>query len=219
MKIGIDFHGTIANEIPERILFFRERGIEITPENCNRRTLKAILGEEEGTKLWNEAANYVCENPEVYERIEPFLGTKEFLEELRNKGHRIVVITSSTYVTRANVENFLKEHEIPFDNLFSTGLEFVNGKRIHRRPKDYLVKKFGIDVLIDDTYWFLTPLSGNGKLLLYMRRPYNLDLNPKENDIISINGWDDARDRIRDYEEAKKAMQASHQAVENYLNT
>jgi len=95
----------------------------------------------------------------VFGHREPFEHTVETLERLREKGHRLHIITSRSFGTRShhNTSDWLERHRVPFDSLV-----FSDHKTIIRP-----------DVMVDDYEKNFRAFMDLGIPCLLYDRPWN----------------------------------------------
>lgn len=120
--------------------------------------------------------------PELYQNISPISGAKEGVEDLRNKGYRIIFITTPTKLTFGTKYFWLKQ----------PGFLKSDKEYIETFDKSILA----VDILIDDKFENVKNCKGIG--ILY-NKPWNISYNyPKE---LRANNWKDVIKIVKKIEE------------------
>jgi len=118
------------------------------------------------------------------------------LSLLRRAGHKVIIVTTVNPVNSRWIYAFLKKYGIPFDHLVCVPYDKSNIE-IKKYSKKYIITKLKLDVLIDDLYRNLDPLSGSGVLLYFFSQPWNAKVEITKQDIERVSGWLDVYGRIQ----------------------
>ena len=143
MNIGIDIDNTLCNNY-ERVLNWSEiYNCSINGSNnkkdLNTLEMKDVFGwtQEQENEFWTRYIDVIAYNLD----LRPFV--KEVIDELRNEGHKIYLITSRINKLYPNILNitdeYIKKHNILCDNVI---FEAIN--------KLDVCKKNNISILVDD---------------------------------------------------------------------
>ncbi len=101
-----------------------------------------------------------AEHQNMYRTLQPFPNAKDTLEDLKNYGFNIRVVTARGIESTQDTRQWLQTHRIPFDELIALG-------------NDEKQRVQGIDVYIDDSPRVLANLIQGQKRMVVMNHPYN----------------------------------------------
>ncbi len=192
MLIGVDFDNVIADGTIQKIIFAKEvYGVDLKPQETSKNTCLAKFDRiryvaQDGASLSGEALYkymmvQLCQTDRMLNyQVVPYC--KEALSALIADGHRICVVTSRKQGPESGyARKFVRMHNIPCHNFFRTGSEDKLG----------FLGRWKFEVLIDDTYTKLVPLSGTGIIPLFFTTPQNVHIKVDRPDIIRVKNWKD----------------------------
>lgn len=187
MKIGIDIDNTITNTLPILKQYCKKYNEEVVKRNLQMH--------EEGYASYNlydwtkeENADF-CEKylEEVVLQAKVKEQAKEVIENLKEEGHSIIIMTSrikpmfkTPYET---TERFLKEKGIRYDTLLVGSLD-----------KNQLCIENGIDIMIEDETHHILPIAKRIPVIVF-EEIYNKDC--KGNNIIKVTNWNEVYEVIQ----------------------
>jgi uncharacterized HAD superfamily protein len=134
--IGLDLDNTLA-EASIITLAAKEVGLEeysdYTPRDWTSSTFPVILRDRINEMYISN--KYMCDNLKIIK------GSKELIKKLKNKGHKLIIITARYYKLEKKTRSFIKKNFPEIDEIY-----FVDPYE----TKKGLFKKFKLDFWIDD---------------------------------------------------------------------
>ena len=196
MNIGIDIDNVISNF--NEVL--KEEFLKHDKELRNTGIVNPNLHMTQGMFDWSEDEiwGFYLKNIErIAKNLEVKPGAKEYIDKLKEDGHRIVIITgrdNGEYTEPFNMtEKWLKEKEIKYDKLILTNV-YTN-----RLAKVEICFENNIDIMIDDSKHNCRASMENNITTLLMDTPYNRT----EKDMIRVNNWKEIYEFIKNYKREK----------------
>ena len=196
MNIGIDIDNVISNF--NEVL--KEEFLKHDKELRNTGIVNSNLHMTQGMFDWSEDEiwGFYLKNIErIAKNLEVKPGAKEYIDKLKEDGHRIVIITgrdNGEYTDPFNMtEKWLKEKEIKYDKLILTNV-YTN-----RLAKVEICFENNIDIMIDDSKHNCRASMENNITTLLMDTPYNRT----EKDMIRVNNWKEIYEFIKNYKREK----------------
>lgn len=120
-----------------------------------------------------------------YRHLKLLPGALEGLKKIHAAGHKIYYITNRPLYALADTISCLEEHGFPQrENLHFAGGPQGKG---HKAP---LIKKFGVDVFIDDSPRTLVELTANTRATVYCRN-YKFNEHLDDTFFTRVNNWDE----------------------------
>jgi len=115
-----------------------------------------------------------------YRHLDVLPGTKDALQKIVDAGHDIYYITNRPLYARQDTIDCLEEHEFPFRE----NLHFAKG------AKGPLIKKFAVDVFIDDSPRTLVEVTVDTRATIYCRNyPFNSHID--DTWLTRVDSWDE----------------------------
>ena len=150
--------------------YFKEYGLIDGTYHKDEKLNKTIQAD-----LW-----MIANSPEFQFKASPFIGAKKVLSSLKKVGHKIFFITSRPKANEYFTFEWLKHHDISFDELHLVG---------HSEEKGTYGHKLNLDMFVDDLEKHLISMSTHKKIwkkgLLLFDRPWNAN-NTRFN---RVKGW------------------------------
>lgn len=193
MNIGIDIDDTISNTF-ETFLPYMQKFVEQDLNrkldlNLSSRTdyynimEKYNLSEEEARTFW---VNYYVE---ILESVKPRKSSVEVINYLKEKGHKILLITArfddGIVDVKAITEKWLEQNKINYDKLI-----------INSHNKLETAKEEKIDIFIDDSIRNCEMVS-SGNIKAYMFSTQNNSYYENEN-IEKVISWNELYEKIKE---------------------
>lgn len=212
MRIGVDFDGVLSNMSEQKIKYAQQFwGIRLTPAMCTTSIAKDIVtqiipGFGNGfisKQRWDGKAEYthlvrLLEAGPAILNGYPEPDAAKCLGELISEGHKIIIITTLEPENNKWAEAFLNKYNIPYTHLVCVPYKKGNPEEKDQKyTKKVVMSTLKMDVLIDDTYQNLEPLTGFKILLFLFTQPWNKDIKISKQDIIRVFGWTDVANKIR----------------------
>lgn len=120
------------------------------------------------------------QNDEFWKTVKPFDGAAEYLQRLKDDGHKVLIVTTSDYRTlRSKMDNVLFRYFPMFtwnDVIITAHKQIVNG-----------------DVLVDDG---VHNLIGGSYEKLLMDAPHNRRFDAEANGMTRVTSWSEAYTKI-----------------------
>lgn len=137
-------------------------------------------------KIVEDLKDTVRFDPELYLSVKPIKGAREVLQKFKRNGHEIHFISGRATQLQPATFKWLRENEIPFDNLILTG-----GKD---EQKGGFGRKYNLDMFVDDIVFHLESMLWYKKRwrkgLLLFDKPWN-DLGHDASKFIRVYNWRD----------------------------
>ena len=195
MVIGLDFDGVLTDLASfiyvEGERFARENNIPIKINEDGISSLEYYGWTDQ------DDINFWATNMLKYTKfVSPKKDVSRVLHKLKEKGHRLVIITARYYCdqdnekgreTREISENWLKENDIPFDEI-----HYVGGA-----SKVQTVLDCGIDVFVDDSIMNLEQISTVVPVVCFSEK-YNK--NYQNQNMKRISSWEEIFEYIEQLE-------------------
>ena len=190
MRIGIDIDGVLTDEhrfvLDYGTKYFSEKKIKYKIHNDIYDSENIFeVTEKQYDEFWNKFIFYYSENIP----IRPF--ASEVINNLKNAGNDIYIITSRSFTTyenkyKAKMQNIVKEwldkNNVVYDEL------------IFSRNKADICKEKNIDIIIEDKPDNISLISKD-RLVICYDHPYNNKLT--NSNIIRCYSWYDIYDKIK----------------------
>lgn len=110
----------------------------------------------------------VANDPDFQFQAEPVEGAREVLQKFKRVGHKLYFITARPKQNQPATFKWLRQNDIPFDNLILAG---------HSEPKGVYGLKFKLDMYVDDLEKHLESMWAYKKRwrkgLILLDRPWN----------------------------------------------
>jgi len=136
---------------------------------------------------WEEVDRFMEEKAEeVFRKVKPHRGSREFVRFLQEAGFTVHLITARFPCYDKVTREWLACHGFRPD-----GLWFTDGKGA-------LCKELGIELFVDDCYENCLDVRNHGVTALLMTAPHNLD-RPEEKGIYRVSSWEDIKACVLEY--------------------
>ena len=197
MKIGIDIDNVISNfneqlleEYKKHDKELRNTGIINEKAEYIRKNMFDWTDDEE-KEFYNSNIEKIVKNLKVID------GAKEYIEKLKNDGHKIYIITgrdNGEYTDPYNMtKEWLEKSGIYYDKLILT-----NAYKNQENGKTKKCLENDIDIMIDDSVHICQDCIENSITTLLMDTPYN-----KNVDIQRVYNWKEIYDFVNEYKKEK----------------
>lgn len=175
MIIGIDCDEVLAETL-DQILetpFFKEKNIHRTDIHSYdlRENKQLPITVEEGIDLFF----WFFESKE-FRNTKPVIGAKEKLQEWKNQGHTLVVITGRPLAFKEKTIEWINQY---FPNIFDDYL-FAGAYTDQEISKSELCKQRGIEVVVEDNLMFVKDLSQHHIPCFLIDKPRNKSYTSQE---------------------------------------
>ncbi len=188
MRIGVDYDGVISDSSYEKIRLAKSLyNKSLTPEDCTTSKAAPILdpnGKEKYRALYKS-----LESGPGSLRCELVKNSATVLKYFIKAGYRVVIITTLDKEDAGWARKFLHMHSVPYHHFVCVPVN-RNDPGLQKYPKKYVIRRLKIDVMIDDSYENLEPLSGYNKRLFLLDQPWNRHIKIGHSDIIRAS-WDE----------------------------
>ena len=184
MNIGIDIDGTLTDEhgymIKKALEYIKRENLNFKIEDESQYYTIDVFnwGEKHENEFWDEYIFDYAKNIKVYDDV------VRVIKKLK-ENNKIIIITSRGFTTentengkimRSLVEKWLKDNEIPYD-------EIIYAK--HGKVEE--CKKSKLDVIIEDSAYNMECLKGIVKNIICFDAPYNKDVT----NVIRCKNWNE----------------------------
>jgi hypothetical protein len=178
MKIGLDFHGIVVDSHGLKSTLLKEIfGADVSVGDCRKATQKPRG--KEVYKQYCYVQRLIYETKAYHRRLEPTPGALQGIRELRELGHELVIVTSSSPQAAALGRQWLDTHELDIP-LIASG----------RWPsKTRVVRKLKLDALVEDDLPKLKLVMGIVSRLYLLRQPHNLSIVDAGPNIVIAESW------------------------------
>lgn len=192
MNFGIDIDDTISNTY-ETMLPYLEKYMNnvLNKEFNNLPTKIDYYNLEKKYGITNEEEDDFWENNfvEIIENVIPKKSSLDVLKKIKEKDHKLILITARFEVPGANIvgitKNWLKENGIEYDKLI-----------VNSQNKLEIAQNENIDIFLDDSIRNCEMVS-SGNIKTFMIKTQNNEFY--ENDkIIKVNSWDEFYEKIKE---------------------
>ncbi len=170
MRIGIDIDNVIANTYNDLYPFFHEyMGRIISPHQ-----VVEIMRKH---KIRMIGYFYTAWKKQVMPSVSLIKGAVETIQTWYNQ-HQIILVTSRSFIFRRQTQRWLKEHNIPFNEL-----HYAKETTKHSKASQ-------CDLFIEDNFEECEVLADHCKQVLMLDYPWNQKETKKSN-IIRVKNWDE----------------------------
>ncbi len=119
----------------------------------------------------------------IFSSVPPYREAIDFLKNLKNQGHKIILITARHEEFRETTEKWLNRNNIPYDKLY------------HDEDKAPLALNENLKIFIDDHLDNVKEIKSAGIPALLFTRDHNL--NATENEYTArVDNWQDIKEYI-----------------------
>lgn len=182
-NFGIDIDGVLTDEGPDensiwqqKLNEFLDREISLKENTYDLRKAFAISDQE--------LNNFIEQKiKDVYNSVEPVAKAKEILKQLSKAGHRLILITARGAEHRSLTEKWLKNNNIPFDELH------------HAKAKAPIAVKKEIDLFIDDKQENALEVASENIPVILVSKYHNNNFQGHKQ-ITKVNNWDEIKENI-----------------------
>lgn len=183
LNLGIDIDGVLTDEGPhtdsvwqKNISSYLDRKIELQEFTYN---LQQAFGLTE-----DELIGFIEKKlPDVYKNAVPAAEAASTLLNLKEQGHKLILITARDKKFRHLTENWLAENKIPYHELY------------HEHDKAPLALTKNIDLFIDDNKENALSLAAAGIPVLLVNQYHNFDFKTTAK-IKRVNNWSEITKQI-----------------------
>lgn len=194
VQIAIDLDSVLAQTVPAMLrLFNQEFGTAYTKEVVSDYEFWKVvpeLREMKVSKAKDKFYRLLDKAWEDWQSIEPEPGAVEAMQRLADEGHEIDIVTGRETTPREVLEQWLRWHRIPYNNLIVVG-----GKQQERKTGEQKAD-MPYDVFIDDNPFQVGTMANYpDKTLLLFTQPWNRNYPLTEN-VIRVYGWPDALHKL-----------------------
>lgn len=188
LKIGLDIDGVVADSFP----VFREElnkhyGKDVT--KIDHHDISKVYD-----VAWDELSIFFDENMErMFSAAKPMKGSVKGILSLLEEGHEVIFVTARKNGAEEEVTlKWFERYEIPRDKgIFTGGLS-----------KTSAVRKYGIDIFVDDFLTNVLEIASLGIPVLLLDAPYNQGVLPEG--IIRCHSWEDILFHIEQFSKKKR---------------
>lgn len=172
MNIGLDIDDTMTNS-SELMIKYAKKYFNTTDEEVINKLLHTKMSKEEVFDFYNQ---YL---PELMGKYELKENVKEVIDNLRIKGHKIIIITARGRTIKKGLEEitkkYLKKHKIEVDDMIFGEVD-----------KAAICLENNIDIMIDDSIAILEKVKASGiKPLLFS----SISNQTSDTNIDRVNNW------------------------------
>ena len=203
LNLGFDLDEVIVNLTDELEKYLEVKyNIYWPAEYFNQYGLTDCVyhSDEEFNKVIQKDLCREVNSPEFQLVAKPFNGAKKALQLFKNVGHKIYLITARPKRNEASTKQWLKQNNIPFDELIV--LE-------HDEEKGMYGNQLELDMFVDDLEKHLISMSTHKKIwkkgLLLFDRPWNTN-NTRFN---RVKGWKEIINHVKDIKYDTKSFEMS----------
>ena len=173
MRLGFDIDEVIADLTSVMEDYIRNNyGVEWPKEcflNYGFNKCRFHADEELNNRITEDMLSLV-DDASFQASAEPVSDAVEVLQKLKRSGHKLFLISSRPKQNQPKTFRWLRNHEIPFDELVLMG---------HNTEKGFLGRRFNLDMYVDDLPKHLESMyrfkKNWRKSLLLFDRPWNID--------------------------------------------
>ncbi len=178
MKIGLDFHGIVVDSHGLKSTLLKEIfGVDVSVGDCRR-----VTQQPRGKEVYKQYCNVqrlIYETKAYHRRLEPTPGAPQGIRELRELGHELVIVTSSSPQAAALGRQWLDTHGLDIP-LIASG----------RWPsKTRVVRKLKLEALVEDDLPKLKRVMGIVPRLYLLRQPHNRSIVDAGPNIVIAESW------------------------------
>ncbi|MDD4151537.1 MAG: HAD hydrolase-like protein [Candidatus Gracilibacteria bacterium] len=192
LKIGVDLDETLCYTIRHLLEYHKLTigNILLEEKHISDYYIYKIPGislktQEEAVKIFREIYYNDFEKFE----INPIEGAKEKLEELKNKGLNLNIVTARDgHLFGEYTDLWLKKY---FPEIFSKIHHANNSGKFGKViPKSELCKENGIEIMIEDNMDYALELAYNGIKTFLLEKAWNYKRPENHRNIIKVEGWE-----------------------------
>lgn len=182
-NFGIDIDGVLTDEGPDHNSIWQQKmneffDREITLKEYSYDLRKAFaINEQELNQFIQEKVE------EIYSSVKAVDKAREILTELKQQGHRLILITARPEEHRSLTENWLKKNEFPYHELH------------HAHNKAPLAVEKNISLFIDDRKENALEIAAQEIPVLLVSKYHNSDFSGNEK-ITKVNNWDEIKENL-----------------------
>lgn len=182
-NIGIDIDGVLTDEGPDQNSIWQQKMNDFFEREITLKEYTYDLGR--AFALSQEELNlFIQENiEEIYSNVNAVEKAREILTELKQAGHRLILITARSEEHRGITENWLQENSIPYHELH------------HEDQKAPLAVEKNIALFIDDRKENAIEIAARDIPVILVSKYHNLDFKGNEK-ISKVNNWDEIKEKI-----------------------
>ncbi|MFW6230253.1 MAG: 5' nucleotidase, NT5C type [Bacillota bacterium] len=131
--------------------------------------------------------DFLAKNKEkIFSSVPPYQEAIDFLTKLKNKGHKIILITARHEDYRDITQNWLNKNNIPYDRLY------------HDEDKAPLALNENLKLFVDDHKDNVREIKSAGIPALLFTRDHNLEADKSEY-TARVNNWQEIKEYIYNY--------------------
>ncbi len=182
-KLGIDIDGVLTEEGSENNSIWQQKMAEFFGRNINLRKNTYNLAEAFGlnTEELNLFLKKELEN--IYRQVVPAEGAKKTLEEIKERGFELILITARHSKYNNLTKNWLKKYNIPYDSLY------------HEDNKAPLAEKLKLKLFIEDNKFNAIAISEKNIPVILVSKYHNKDIK-EDNLIYRADSWKDIKKHL-----------------------
>lgn len=192
MNFGIDIDDTISNTYETMLPYLEKYMNNVLNKEFNNLPSKIdYYNLEKKYGITNEEEDDFWENNfvEIIENVIPKKSSLDVLKKIKEKGHKLILITARFEVPGANIvgitKNWLKENGIEYDKLI-----------VNSQNKLEIAQNENIDIFLDDSIRNCEMVS-SGNIKTFMIKTQNNEFYENEK-IIKVNSWDEFYEKIKE---------------------
>lgn len=179
LTILVDMDDTIVRLLDTWVMWLnRSFGTDVKPEEVARWDMRDAFPMLTADQIYSPL---LCDD--FWYQVLPVFGAQEALQRLINDGHKVLIVTSSSYQTLRT------KMEVTLFGYFP----FLSWKDVIVTRYKQLIRG---DVLVDDG---VHNLEGGEYLKILMNAPHNHMYDAESNNMIRVSGWDEAYSVITEY--------------------
>ncbi|MDD5769948.1 MAG: HD domain-containing protein [Candidatus Gracilibacteria bacterium] len=143
---------------------------------------------DDGARIFHETYK---KDFEVLE-IKTVYGAKKKLEELKDKGYTLKIVSARPEDIEIYTKKWLDKHfanhfeSVHFANHFN-----YNGSKKKVKKKSEICKELGIKIMIEDIFDYALDLAENGILTYIIEKPWNKHILKTHKNIIKVKSWEE----------------------------
>ena len=182
-NFGIDIDGVLTDEGPDhnsiwqqKMNEFFDREITLRKDTYDLRKAFAINDQELNDFIQDKIE-------EIYSSVKAVDKARKTLTELYEQGHNLILITARDKRHRSLTENWLKENQIPYHELY------------HEHNKAPLAVEKNISLFIDDRKENALEIAAKNIPVILVSKYHNSDFKGNEK-ITKVNNWDEIKQNL-----------------------
>ena len=187
-KLGIDIDGVLTHEGGDKNNIWQKHLSNFLGYDIQRK--KDAFDFTEAYGLSDDIIKKFVEHKskEIYTKVKPAPDSRQVIQALKKRGYCIYIITARDLKYHKLTKNWLKKHDIPYDNLH------------HRKNKLPLIQKENIPLFIEDNKKNILQLSQNNITVIIKDRYHNRMIKEENSSLLyRADNWQQIKELIYDF--------------------